>query len=253
MKKTLVLLLTLLMCISLVACNFNSSNTPQDTTPTEQSVEEIYNELTKYASEGKYLEGWRIVQFRQDVLEYKDAKAYYDYCEAMRAYNAGAIGEAYNMLKPISQILDAQKTLDDIKKLIGHLDGHYIEDNGRGSYLHLVINEGKVATGSVGYYDEDQSFKYTEDDFRYSIVTSEYSNGTKFIALGRYSAIGAKIEINYVMTIEEGSNEIMLIAYETEEYKTFNGLYEPLKSHSQENSSAGTPTPEPPTQTPPTE
>ncbi len=248
MKKTILCLLALLLCLSLVACDTTSNANEPSTEKESTSLEEnAYNQLVTYASQGKYLEGWRIAQNQPNILNYKDAQAYYDYCQAMRAYTAGGIGRAYGILKNIPQILDAQETVQEISKRIGHFDGHYVEDNGKGSYLHLVINEGRVATGLVSYYDEDQSFKYTDDDFKYTIVSSKFSNGTEFLAIGNHSIMSNDITINYVMYTEEGSTSIMLVAHETEAYKTFNGLYELIKSPSSETPPSATP----PSETPP--
>ena len=216
MKKLVALLLTVIMCFSLAACGgSNESDT--------LSVEEAYELLVTSATEGNYLEGWQVYQVQPELAEYEDASVYYNYCVAMRAYEAGGIGFAYDMLKNNGDILNTQDILEEIGKEIGNLNGIYKADNGVGSYLYLVIKDGKVATKTVGYNDDNQDFTYEDSELISTIVKSTYSDGTPFYAVGRYSTIGAELDVNYVMDIADDS--IMMIKYETYEYDTFNGLY----------------------------
>lgn len=224
MKKTISLILALVMCLSLCACGGNSGKSTEPTTP---SVENIYTQLVEYAKNGQYLEAWRLCQRNRDVLTYQDGQAYSDYCDAMRAYEAGGIGFAYNKLKAIPDILDAQKTLDKITERIGSLNGYYIADNGLGSYLHIIIRDGLVASEVIGYNDENQNFDYNaEDVYWQELVLSTYTNGTEFLAIGRYNSIGAKIDkIDYALEFFDDSPELMVTKYEGAEFNTLNGLY----------------------------
>ena len=220
MRKIFALLLTLVLCISLCACGGSNSNSVD-----EMTVEDAYALLVQCATDGLYLEGWRVVQGVPAVVEYEDAQAYYDYCQAMRAYHAGGIGEAYSILLTIPDVLDAQDTLAILSERIGGLNGYYVADNGLGSYLHMVIRDGMVATKIIGYTDEEQNFSYTDDDFMSSLVASTYSDGSEFLAVGRYSSIGEKVTVQYVVNTYDDARELMVIKFEEYEYDTFNGLY----------------------------
>lgn len=221
MKKLIALLLALLVCISIAAC----SSEPESTEPTELSVEDQYAQLVAFAEEGKYLEGWRICQGNTQLTDHKDAKDYLAYCEAMRAYEAGGLGTALNTLRTIPHLLNAQATIDEILAEIGDLDGYYIADNGSGSYLHIVIRDGKIASDVIGYSDE-QTFAYTDEDFRNELVKSSYTTGETFIGYGRYSSVGAKLTIDYVINVFDDTTDIMVIKYAEGKFDTMNGLYE---------------------------
>ena len=218
MKKLLPMILALILCFTLCSCGGSDE-------PAELSVEDAYAQLTSYAAEGQYLDGWRIVQAVPEVLVYEDGQAYYDYCEAMRAYSNGGVGIAYSTLLNIPDILDAQDTISILDESIGSLNGYYVADNGIGSYLHLVIKNGLAAAKVIGYTDPEQTFAYTDSDFTHQLVSSAYTDGTEFIALGRYSSLGEKLTINYAINTFDDSNEIMVIAFEGSEFTTFNGLY----------------------------
>ena len=219
MKKIIPVLLCLLLSLSLVACG---GGTAESETP---SVETTYAQLVEYAENGQYLEGWRIYQTNTDLHGYEDADNYKNYCDAMRAYEVGALGTAYGLLLN-ETVLDAAERLTAIEEKIGFLNGSYKADNGQGSYLHMAIENGKVATQLIGYYDENQEFTYTESDLRHTIISSTYDDGTEFIGYGLYSSVGAEVEIDYILMTFEDSSEIMAIAYEGNEYTTFNGLYD---------------------------
>ena len=213
--KILICALVLLMGVSLTACGGG-----------EMSVEEAYDALVTNATEGNYLEGWQVYQTVPELAEYEDAAAYNDYCVAMRAYEAGGIGYAYGMLKQNPDILDASNTIAALDAEIGVLNGVYKADNGQGSYLYLIIQDGKVGTELIGYYDS-QELVYDESDLYNTIVKGNYTDGREFYAVGMYSTTGAEITPNYVMDISGGS--IMMIKYETYEYDTFNGMYTKIK------------------------
>lgn len=220
MKKVFALLLTFLICVSFAAC----SDTSEATEPAAPTVEDLYAQLVSYAAEGEYLEGWRLCQQNQTLTEYEDSQDYLAYCEAMRAYEAGGLGTAYETLSAIPELLNAQDTLDEIQNHIGKLNGYYVADNGSGSYLHIVIRDGKVASEVIGYGDE-QVFAYTDEDFRNELILSNYTTGEEFIAYGRYSSIGAKVTINYVINTFADTSDIMIIKHEDYEHNTFNGMY----------------------------
>ena len=224
MKKALSLILALVLCLSLCAC-VNPEISAEPTTPS--SVEDLYAQLVAYAQEGEYLEAWRLCQRNRDVLAYQDGQAYSDYCDAMRAYEAGGIGYAYNKLKAIPNILNAQQTLDKIDEKIGDIDGYYIADNKQGAYLHIVIRDGMVASEVIGYTAENQNFDYNAEDVYWNqLVLSTYTDGKEFLAIGRYNNLGAKVDkINYVLDFFEGNTELMVTMYESAEYNTLNGLY----------------------------
>lgn len=223
MKKVFSLILTLALCLSLCAC-FGGA---EPTEPAAPSIEDVYTQLIEYAKSGQYLEAWRLCQKNRDVLAYQDAQAYSDYCDAMRAYDAGGIGFAYDKLKNIPHILNAQNTIDKIKERVGGLNGYYIADNGRGSYLHLVIRDGLVASQVIGYTAENQTFDYNaEDVYWQELVISTYTTGEEFVAIGRYSSLGTKIDkIDYVLEIFDDSPELMVTKYEGAEFNTLNGVY----------------------------
>ena len=223
MKKALSLILALVLCFSLCAC-FGGA---EPTEPAAPSVEDVYAQLVEYAKSGQYLEAWRLCQKNRDVLTYQDAQAYADYCEGMRAYDNGGIGFAAKTLKDIPHILDAQATLDKIAQRIGGLNGYYVADNGMGSYLHLVIRDGLVASEVIGYTDENQTFDYNaEDVYWQELVVSTYTTGEEFVAIGRYSYLGAKIDkIDYVLNTFDDTSDIMVIKHESAEWTTLNGLY----------------------------
>ena len=218
MKKWIVFILAAVMCLTLTACG-------QAEEPVEVTVEDAYAQLVACATEGQYLEGWRVAQSMPEVKQHQDGQAYLDYCQAMRAYEAGGLGEAYELLKDIPSILDAKTVSNEIAERVRSLEGHYVADNGKGSFLHIVIQDGKVATGLVGRTDDDQTFHYTDKDFTSDIVVSKYTDGTEFFAIGRYSSIGAEVTVNYVITTFDDSSDLMVLKFEDYEYDTFNGLY----------------------------
>lgn len=221
MKKVLSLILALVLCLSLCACGGGAEKQEKP------AVEEVYAQLVEYAKTGKYLEAWRLCQTNREVLTHQDGQAYADYCDGMRAYEAGGIGFAYKKLKDIPQILDAQKTLDKINERVGGLNGYYVADNGKGSYLHIVIRDGMVASEIIGYKAEDQTFDYNaEDVYWQELVVSTYTDGREFVAIGRYSSIGAKIDkIDYALEVFEDSPELMVTKYAGAEFDTLNGVY----------------------------
>lgn len=224
MKKLIALMLAAVLCLSIAACGSNSGTTlPKVTEPA--TVEDLYAELVNYATTGQYLEAWRLTTKNPEVLEYEDAQDYSDYCDAMKAYENGGIGYAYKHLQGVSHILNAQDTLDIIEAKIGGLNGHYVADNGVGSYLHIVIQDGMVAREVIGYHDEEQEFVPTEDDFFYNLVVSKYDDGTEYLAIGRYSSLGADLNADYVIHTFDDTTDLMLINLATNEYNTFNGVY----------------------------
>lgn len=216
MKKLFALLLALVICLSFAACSSE---------PKELTVEEAYAQLVTYATDGDYLNGWRLAQSTAGLLEYEDAQAYYDYCQGMRAYAGGGFGDAYELLSTVPTILDAQKTLDAINSEIGHLNGYYVCDNKKGAYLHVVIKNGKVASSVIGYSAEEQTFLYEDKDFYQEIVRSEFTDGTTFYAVGSYTTLGDRKDIAYGISTFDDTTDIMLIKYETAKFDTFNGVY----------------------------
>lgn len=232
MKKLLLILLALTFCISACSCSFllgSGTDSGETPAPSEPTVEDLYNQLVEYASNGQYLEAWRVGQLHREVLEYQDAQAYVDYCQAMRAYEAGAIGVAYRDLQKVSNILKAKAVIEQLEATLVALNGYYVEDNGQGSFLHLVIRDGFVASAVIGYNDAEQTFNYTDEDFYSSIIRSKYTNGTEYLAMGRYSSLGAEITVDYVITTFDDTDDIMLVAFEGNQYNTFNGVYEKIK------------------------
>ncbi len=193
--------------------------------PEVLGVEDAYMQLLEHSANGEYLEAWRLGVNYPELNEYEDAQSYLDYCAGMRAFEAGGIGEAYNILRTVPHILDAQYALDLIDEKIGFLNGCYVADNGMGAYLHLVIRDGLVASKIIGYFDENQSFDYTDEDFYKEIVLSNYNDGTQFIAIGNYSSLGEEITVNYVINSFDDTSDIMVLAYEGNEFTDFNGMY----------------------------
>ncbi len=234
MKKMIAFFSALMVCLLLLvscgtASTTDASKTHEPPTNSETTVEDLYDELVQYASEGKYVEGWRLANSKKDVLAYKDGQAYYDYCQAMQAYTAGGIGKAYGILKSLPDILDAKKTAEEISNRISQFDGYYIADKGNGILIHLVIREGQAAFGIIGANEPNQTFHYTDEDFKDTIVVSEYSDGTEFYAIGDHLSMSEDITIGYVMFTETDDPSIMLIAHESSEFTTFNGLYKPAE------------------------
>lgn len=209
-----------------VAWSFSGS-AGNNTTPEKKTVTtpEAYQMLVNEATAGNYLNGWRIYQKCPSLSEYQDAKNYYDYCVAMRAYQAGAIGYAYNLLLTVPNTLDANTYLNSISNEIGSLNGVYKEDNGVGSYLYLVIENGRVLMDVVPYSQASSTFTYNMSESYDTIIKGKYTDGTTYYAVGTYSEIGAKVKSEYVMNIFKDKNEIMLIRNEGNELSTFNGLY----------------------------
>ena len=221
MKKVLSLILALALCVGLCACGGSK------TEPTEITVESAYAQLVEYAKNGEYLEAWRLTQRVRELEEYQDAQAYIDYCDGMRAYKAGGIGYAYSKLLGVPQVLDAQATIDTLKAQIGSLDGYYVSDNGQGSYLHLVIRNGQVASKVIGYTSEEQSFAYEDSDFMNDLVFFKSSAGAEILAIGRYSSLGEKLNTHYAITTFSDSTDLMVLKYadSESEFNTLNGLY----------------------------
>ena len=213
-KRVISVFLAVLTCLLITGCGSSE--------PKKPTVEESYNALVTYATEGKYIEGWRVYQGTPELAEYEDAKVYNEYCVAMRAYEAGGIGYAYDSLLNIEPVLDTEATIAAIETEIGGLNGIYKADNGAGSYLYLIIENGKVGTELIGYYD-DQELTYEESDLYSDIVKVTFTDGSQSLAVGRYSTIGAEVEANYIMYPD--AEGCMLIKYESYEYDTFAGVY----------------------------
>ncbi len=245
MKHVFILLLALTMCLSLAACDNTvtaepSGKEPADTAP--QIVNDVYRQLVEYAQNGQYADAWRLVMQNPELKEYEDGNEYFEYCRGMRAFETGAMGTAYEILSTVPHILDASKVLFVIEERIHPLNGHYVSDNGKGSYLHLVIKDGKIASGLVGYYDDDQTFSYTEEDFQEELVVSKYTNGTEFIGMGRYySNVSSEITVEYVISLFDDTDDIMVLKYEGYDYNTFNGMYEKVKEEAPEQNPGGEP------------
>lgn len=220
MKKVIALAFAVLICVSLAACSGNSKNEPAELTN-----EDYYLQLTALAEEGKYDDAAKLAYKGTSLKEYKDAADYFNYCEAMKMYENGGIGKAYSMLKTAPEILKTKDTLAEIEAKIGALEGHYVEDNGRGAYLHIYIRDGKVATEVESQY-EDVEIVVEDEDYIFELVLSEFTTGEKFIGIGNCWSASEKPDVDYVVHTYEDSTDIMVIAMEGSEYDTFNGLYE---------------------------
>ena len=198
--------------------------------PEELTVEEAYEEIIYCAEEGYYKDAWRISVSYPEVKEYEDAADYLTYCDALRAYNAGALGYAYENLSAVPEVLDAASYLASLDAEIGRLNGVFVEDNGAGAYLYLVIEDGKTFTEVVSYDDYTADYTYDLSQERCDhIVKGSFTTGEAYYAIGRYNYLGEEITESYIMTIFEEDGEIMMVAPEGAEFKTFNGLYEKIR------------------------
>ncbi len=223
MKKFLAVIICTCIVFSFTGCFGKNEKVKEPT------AEDLYQQLVTHTENGEYLEGWRVFEWNHtELAEYKDAEKYKIYCDAMRAYEAGAITEAYNNFM-YTDILKSEEYLQSIENKIFPLNGVYKSDNGQGAYLHIAIEDGKVATGLISYFDENQEFVYEDKDLIYQIVEQEYSDGEKYLAIGYYSSIGAEVDVDYAIETFDDSSEILVIAFEENEFKTFNGLYEKIK------------------------
>lgn len=224
MKKALFLILALILCLSICACG-SSYETPS--VPTLPSIEDKYDQIVSYCENGQYQDALKLCQQNRNIVSFQDGQSYFDYCDAMCAYQAGGIGYAYNKLKAIPDFLDAQKTLDAIAQRLRNTNGYYTSDNAMGSYLHIVIRDGLVASEIIGYYDENQNFDYNADDtFWQELVLSSYTNGAEFLAIGRYNSLSQEIDtIYYALEFFDNSPELLVTKYVGAEYSTFNGAY----------------------------
>ena len=215
MKKAFALLLVLALCLPLCAC-FGSIS-PAITEPAPLTTEELYNQLVDHAKNGQYQEGKRLYIRNGDLASYKDAKDYYQYCVIIDGYySKGRLGYTYRELSKISNILDVETILNEIDQKIQHLEGEWVEDNGRGAYLYLAIKDGYVANAVVAYGEADQGFVYTDEDFIYEIVEHTYSTGE----------VGLAIKESYSINYFEDDQTLMLIKFEGAQFDTFNGVYE---------------------------
>lgn len=113
---------------------------------------------------------------------------------------------------------------------IGRLNGVFMEDNGAGAYLYLVIEDGKTFTEVVSYddYTEDYTYDLSQEHCDH-IVKGTFTTGEVYYAIGRYNYLGEEITESYIMSIFEEDGEIMMVAPEGAEFKTFNGLYEKIR------------------------
>ena len=219
MKKNKILIMIVVCALFLSFAIGSGSSKP--------TREDYYYQFIDHATNGEYQAGLDVYN-SQGLKDFVESEKYAAYCRGMIAYENGGIGAALQYLLQYPDVLDAAQIIESIEAEIGSLNGIYKEDNGRGSYLYLIIEDGKVATESTGYYDEDQTLRYTEDDLIFEIVKSTFTTGEVFYAVGRYQTYTKTIEIDYVMTIYDDENEIMLVAPEGAEFTTFNGLYEKI-------------------------
>lgn len=228
MKKIIAMCLVLALSVGLAGCAGILSG-GSSAVPTQPSTEELYAQLVSYAQAGEYQEAWRLCQRNPSLLQYEDAQKYMNYCDALEAYEVGAMGTAYELLSTCPDILDAQTMIDDIEEKILPLNGYYVADNKKGSYLHLVIRNGKVTNKVIGYTDEVQTFDYENEGFWYDLVVSTYTTGEEMIAFGLYNSLGAEVDLSYSIHVEEGSDELMVVKFAGEEFDTFNGIYKKVE------------------------
>jgi hypothetical protein len=198
-----------------------------DYEPETLTTQQAYEQMIACAREGDYQQAHDIGVNYPEVKEMEDGEDYLTYCDAMMAYKNGGLGNAYEMLLTVPHIEEASAYIEKLDKEIGKLDGVYKADNGVGSYLYLVIEQGKVLTEVVSYADDEPFFQYDFSDSHYSyIVLDHYSNGGEYYAIGRYADYKKAVTVDYVMNIFE--DEIMLIVPEGAEFNTFNGLYKKI-------------------------
>ncbi len=201
------------------------SSNEQSADPAELTVEEVYALLLNYAANGEYDEVGSLPYACPELPEYEDAQQYLSYCEAMEAYAQGGLGYAYSILRTVPHILDAQSAMAAIDEKISSLNGCYVEDNGQGANLHIVIRDGLVASAIIGYYDEVQTFDYTDEDFDSQLYLSHFNDGTEFLGIAWNSAYTDAEDIKYAISTFDDTSDIMVIAMEGQEFKDFNGLY----------------------------
>lgn len=217
MKKSLTLLLVLALCLPLCACFGASEPLVNETTPL--TVEELYSQLIEYAKNEQYQEAKWLYTRNGELKNYADADDYYQYCVIIDGYySKGRLGYTYRELSKISSVLDTAAILSEIEQKIQHLEGEWVEDNGRGAYLYLAIKDGYLANEVVAYNDAE-GFVYTDEDFLYEIVEHTYSDGT----------VGLAVSEDYSINYFEEDQTLMLIKFAEAEFNTFNGVYEKIK------------------------
>ncbi|MBQ8503398.1 MAG: hypothetical protein IJ491_03870 [Clostridia bacterium] len=159
-------------------------------------LESYYNQIVAYATQGYSKEGDELYkQHSAELQNYKDAINYANYCVGLTAYNAGALNYAYSAFQLAGNVLNTQTYISDIQAQQQITNGIFKCDNGQGTYLHIAIKDGEVDTGSIGYYDADQT--YVPTYYTYELLRFVADDGRIFYGIGRYNTQLAICEVNY--------------------------------------------------------
>ena len=196
----------------------------------ENAQEEHYSRLVSCAENGNYLDGMKTYS---SIRGYLDAEVYYCYCEAMYAYQIGAIGYAFQELSKNPDFLESRACLEKIADKIEFLNGRWLAD-AKIPHLRLVIRDGRVDMNLVEY-NTPPDWTFDETTLS-SLILSHFSTGEEFIGIGSYwGSTGASQNtpnIDYVINTFDDTTDIMVIAYQESRYgyHTFNGIYHKVYS-----------------------
>ena len=220
MKRIMALLATLIMCVSLCACQSK-----------EEKLEARYNEMVSAYQNGNFEDSY------DDLKGYKDRTKYYYYRQAHKTWDfnneVGAYGTTIENLQNASGILDANEKLKLISDLSSGYSGTWRCKGEYGLDYYIYIKDGKVDmklsndSSHVYYYNDDlvrvsfddEAVKKFLDDNNNSSV--DITAKTHIIGLCSYDG---EITKDYLfMNVE--NNQMFASDISDDYYGTFNGIY----------------------------
>ena len=193
----------------------------------ETRLEEIYNTALGMITDGKYRDAYEVLRSDEEIREYKDSEALRYYCKGMIVREYKTYGTAIEYFEKAEGVLDADKMLEELRSIVRKYDGTYYAadlkypDMNIGSYL--FVHDGKAELEHESVYNEGDSVYYT-----YELMDKEIVGKSGYmLMLGRNNGdLEKPDEDSYDYSFEVMDNgEIMVIAYESNEYRTFNGLF----------------------------
>ncbi len=202
------------------ASSENASSETQASKSEEDSSEEKYDQAMAYIEQGEYREALRILS---NAVYHIDTEELEHYCAGMHHYNNKAYGQAIKRFRQAGDTLDAKAKLQEVLGKVEKYNGTYYADDltypGMGIGNYMFVNDGKVTLESESMYKKGEAVYY----FDYLM---EKDNIGLMIGsmLDAYTPFDPT-EDDYEYTFIEDNGEILVIAYETNDLRIYNGLY----------------------------
>lgn len=157
--------------------------------------------------------------------EYEGIKYYKDIATGIKYYNNGKLQSAYATLEEYTDYPEAKTIVDKIASY----NGIYRYDNNRGAILYINIRNGRVSQEIASKYSPETSYKQGEAAYYiYTLVERDTEKGGRQIMIASSANMD---DYKYLfMPPTDGSNEYIVISYETNPYTTYNGVYTKVSS-----------------------